>query len=86
MYVVASPAHHQNKITANRCAEWQESQGSHLLFGVEGGDKFSFGKGDAYQVTVIECIHAIPCVGFAIDEKRKRLKQEYVSDLFLIFC
>lgn len=53
--------------------------GSHIINGVEGGDQFFFGKNDAYRVSVIDCIHSIPCVGFAVDERRKKLKEEYVA-------
>lgn len=47
------------------------------MTGVEGGDQFFFGKNDSYRVTAVDCIHSIPCVGFMVDERRKKLKEEY---------
>jgi len=47
------------------------------LHGVEGGDKFYFGTKNAYQVTVIDCIHSVPCVGYCFDQKLTKLKEEY---------
>jgi len=44
--------------------------------GVKGGDSFHFGKSN-HRVTVIDCIHNVPCVGFCFDEKRTKLKSIY---------
>ena len=35
------------------------------------------GNNDKYRVTAFNCHHAVPCLGFMFDEKRKRRKKEY---------
>jgi len=46
------------------------------IHGVKAGDEIHFGKNN-HRVTVIDCIHSVPCVGFCFDEKRTRLKSMY---------
>jgi ribonuclease Z len=47
---------------------------------VDGGDTINFGpKGNTslYRVTVVKCIHQVPCVGYCFDQKLSKLKDEY---------
>jgi len=66
----------RSQMCLNFCTNLDPSTFQWKLVGVRGGDQFYFGKNN-HRVTVVECIHGIPCVGFCFDEKRKRLKEEY---------
>jgi len=44
--------------------------------GTKAGEEFTFGKSN-HKVTVIDCIHSVPCIGFCFSEKRTRLKEPY---------
>ncbi|MFD8886774.1 MBL fold metallo-hydrolase [Streptomyces erythrochromogenes] len=46
------------------------------LHGVRGGDEFAFGR-RGHRVRVVECVHKVPCVGYAFSEPRKALLPEY---------
>ncbi|MDX6764933.1 hypothetical protein SIN09_37540, partial [Streptomyces sp. F8] len=46
------------------------------LHGVRGGDEFTFGR-RGHRVRVVECVHKVPCVGYAFSEPRKTLRPEY---------
>ncbi|MGW5345668.1 MBL fold metallo-hydrolase [Streptomyces sp. NPDC004050] len=46
------------------------------LHGVRGGDTFTFGR-RGHHVRVVECVHKVPCVGYAFSERRKALLPEY---------
>ncbi|WP_406282795.1 MBL fold metallo-hydrolase [Embleya sp. NBC_00896] len=48
----------------------------HRLHGVRGGDVFAFGRA-GHQVRVVECVHKVPCVGYAFSERRKALRPEF---------
>jgi len=49
------------------------------LNGVVAGDTFTLPSNPSYFVEVFECLHAVPCVGYAIYNIRKKLKKEYVG-------
>ena len=40
-------------------------------------NKKNNGNEDKYRATAFNCHHAVPCLGFMFDEKRKRRKEEY---------
>lgn len=72
----------ENYIVARRCLNHSAPydpalRGAYTIHGVEGGDVFYIGKGDRYQVKVVNCEHSIVCVGYAFAEKKQRLKPEY---------
>ncbi|MFI8101151.1 MBL fold metallo-hydrolase [Streptomyces sp. NPDC086023] len=46
------------------------------LHGVRGGDEFTFGR-NGHHVRVVDCVHKVPCVGYAFSERRKALLPEY---------
>lgn len=48
----------------------------HRLHGVRGGDEFEFGR-QRHVVRVVDCVHKVPCVGYAFYETRRRLLPEY---------
>ncbi|WP_190232903.1 MBL fold metallo-hydrolase [Streptomyces avicenniae] len=51
--------------------------GGHRLHGVRQGDEFTFGRGRRHHVRVVECVHKVPCVGYAVSEVGKALLPEY---------
>jgi len=42
------------------------------------GESFEFGKG-THVAKTFQCFHKVPCIGYAFEEKKKRLKQEFVG-------
>lgn len=46
------------------------------LHPVSAGDQLSHGKRDAYRVRVFDCVHKVPCVGYAFDRRTTRLRGE----------
>ena len=50
--------------------------GADRLRGVRGGDEFVSGR-RGHHVRVVECVHKVPCVGYAFSERRKELRPEY---------
>jgi len=70
------------EIDLNNCSEWDTKRMAfypYKLIPVKGGSQFFFGKSENYKVTVLDCIHAVPCVGFCVSEKKSKLKEEYKS-------
>lgn len=53
-----------------------ELGGGHRLHGVRQDDEFTFGR-QAHHVRVVECLHKVPCVGYAVSETGKALRPEY---------
>ncbi len=49
------------------------------LHPVEDGQRISHGKRGAYEVRVFECIHKVPCVGYAFSRRKTRLRAELVQ-------
>ena len=49
------------------------------LHGVRGGDEFVFGRASRHHVRVVECEHKVPCVGYAVSERRKTLLPEFAE-------
>lgn len=45
--------------------------------GVSVGDSIQLGKKKEYLVRVIDCYHGVPCVGYMIFKKTKKLKAEF---------
>ena len=45
--------------------------------GVAAGETHKWGKKDKFLVTVFDCIHKVPTVGYAFSEPRSKLKEEY---------
>jgi len=67
----------RSEIFLNSCGEWDyEKVFPFKLIGCAGGDQFLI-KNDTMRVTVVDCVHAVPCIGFCIEEQRAKLKAEY---------
>lgn len=66
------------EINLNNCGEWRQDAEfyKYKLVGVQGGDVFFMGKN---RVTVVDMIHAVPCVGFLVEDQKTKLKAEYVG-------
>lgn len=78
----ASVGYLEQYITARRCLNHSapynaELRGNHSIHGVKEGDTFYIGKGNRYEVKVVNCHHRIACVGYALAERKQRLKPEY---------
>ena len=50
--------------------------GDAVHFGPQGKGKRRAQNGDKYRATAFKCHHAVPCLGFAFEEKRRRRKPE----------
>jgi ribonuclease Z len=63
------------EINLNNCGEWRTDAEfyKYKLVGVQGGDVFFMGKS---RVTVVDMIHAVPCIGFLVENGRTKLKAE----------
>mmetsp|Transcript_15179 Transcript_15179/g.38553 ORF Transcript_15179/g.38553 Transcript_15179/m.38553 type:complete len:227 (-) Transcript_15179:76-756(-) len=68
-------------VELNNNAPFDESLCEYELCGVRDGDKIESlrGKRKDFTVRVFDCIHVVPCVGFAFSQKRTKLKQEYAA-------
>jgi len=53
--------------------------GSLRMHAVEDGTLLCHGKRDAYQVRVFECIHKVPCVGYAFSRRKTRFLPEFAE-------
>ncbi|GIJ49035.1 hypothetical protein Val02_59210 [Virgisporangium aliadipatigenens] len=47
------------------------------LHGVAGGDSFVFGRRGGHAVRVVDCVHKVPCVGYAFSSVGRALLPEY---------
>ena len=64
----------------NHVAPFRPELASELrLHGVGGGQELSLGKRGAYRVRVFECVHKVPCVGYAFDRRKTRLSPEFAA-------
>jgi ribonuclease Z len=52
--------------------------GGYRLHGVRDGAEFTFGRRE-YRVRVVECVHKVPCVGYAFSAPVKRLVPELAA-------
>lgn len=67
-------------ISLNACMPLEEELlPAYRLKGVSGGDSFTFHceKSAEYACRVVQCSHAVPCVGYGFSEVRSKLKEEY---------
>jgi ribonuclease Z len=68
-------------VELNNNAAFDESLCEYDLCGVRDGDMIRGlrGKRKDFVVRVFDCVHAVPCVGYAFSQTRKKLKQEYAA-------
>ena len=73
----------QGQTELNSCSDYDYAYASHRLHGVEDGDSFEISSGSKkstpVQVKVVRCQHAVPCVGYAVSQRKKGLKKEFVG-------
>jgi ribonuclease Z len=56
------------------------SPGGYTVVGVKPGDQFEvITKGSKYQIDVFECVHRVPCVGYAFGEIKNKLDPKYIG-------
>ncbi|QVQ52783.1 MBL fold metallo-hydrolase [Spiractinospora alimapuensis] len=56
-----------------------ELGGGHHLHGVDPDTEFTFGRRGGHHVRVVECVHKVPCVGYAVSEVSKALRPEFAE-------
>ncbi len=49
------------------------------LHAVNRDSRLTLGKRDAYRIRVFDCVHKVPCVGYAFSRRNTRLKPELVQ-------
>lgn len=59
----------------NFCEPFDRSYRSYTIHGVDAGEEFELN--DRFSIKVIQCFHSVPSIGYAIREKRSKLKPEY---------
>jgi len=67
--------HIKHSVQLNDCKPFDTSNVPFTLHGLLPGDEFEFNY--RWSVRAIECFHKVPSIGFAVREKRSKLKPEY---------
>ena len=66
-------------ININANGRYREEMATYEVVGVESGDSFELPLLKAHRVEVFQCFHAVPCVGFGVSARKKKLKAQYVG-------